>query len=248
MSTAGIIIIGNEILSGKVADVNSAFLCEELYKLGVEVMRISTIPDDIEQIAEEVRKMSRAYDYVFTSGGVGPTHDDCTLEGVAQALGRGLTVRREITALLERYLGGPLNEGQLKMARVPEGSELLGNASIVFPVTAVENVYLFPGIPKLLRLGFEDIRERFRGSVPFALRRLYLNCYESEVAEELRRVQDAFPDVRIGSYPRTGEEAHRVLLTFESRDSERVALAFDALRQSLPVRFVIGSEPLGEVS
>src|SRR5216117_2686471 len=114
--TAGIVLIGNEILSGKIADANAAYLCRELRQLGVEVRRISVIPDEVELIAREVAAHSREYDLVFTSGGVGPTHDDVTIEGVARAMGVPVVRHPTLVALLERYYGGGVTEASLRMA------------------------------------------------------------------------------------------------------------------------------------
>src|SRR5438552_4596824 len=124
--TAGIILIGNEILSGKIADVNAAYLCRELRQLGVDVRRISVVPDEVELIAAEVAAQSRAFDVVFTSGGVGPTHDDVTIEGVARALGVPVVRDPRLVRLLEQLAKGRLmTEARLKMAEIPDGAELM---------------------------------------------------------------------------------------------------------------------------
>src|SRR5919201_3110556 len=121
--TAGIVLIGNEILSGKIADANAAYLCRELRELGVDVRRISVIPDDVDTIAAEIAAFSREFDVVFTSGGVGPTHDDVTIEGVARAMQVPVVRHPELVALLERYYGDRLTEAHRKMAEVPQGAE-----------------------------------------------------------------------------------------------------------------------------
>jgi len=154
MPSVGILIIGNEILSGKVEDVNSPYFCRELRSLGVDVERIVTIPDVVDTIAFEVKSMSEAYDFVFTSGGIGPTHDDLTLEGVAAAFGRKVERSESIVQRIERAIGKPPNESQIKMATVPEGSVLFDSGDRWFPLVVVENVYVFPGIPELLRTKF----------------------------------------------------------------------------------------------
>jgi molybdenum cofactor synthesis domain-containing protein len=151
MPSAGILIIGNEILSGKVADANSPYFCRELRPLGVDVERIVTIPDEIVTIAREVREMSEAYDVVLTSGGIGPTHDDLTIEGVAAAFELAIEHSESIEARIRRATGGDLNESQRKMAQVPSGSTLLDGGDVWFPLVVVRNVYIFPGVPVLLR-------------------------------------------------------------------------------------------------
>ena len=217
MPTAGILIIGNEILSGKVTDTNSPYLCRELRDLGVEVERILTIPDVVDTIAAEVQAMSRAYDLVFTSGGVGPTHDDLTMEGVASAFGRKLALNESIRARVERAQAREANESQLKMAMLPENAQLIDAGDLWFPVVIVENVYVFPGIPALLMKKFDAIRDRFRG-VPFLLKKVYVKQRESDIAESLNGLLQAFPELLLGSYPKLGEESFHVLLTLESRD------------------------------
>ena len=233
MATAGIIVIGNEILSGKVVDTNSHYLCRELRSLGVDVERIVVIPDVVDTIATEVRSQSAAFDYVFTSGGVGPTHDDLTLDGVAQAFGSELVLNESLAARIERAQGAPPNESQLKMARIPSGAMLVDAGDLWFPVVIVKNVHVFPGIPSLLQKKFESVRERFRG-VPFRLRRVYLTRRESEIAAVLNGVLADFPGVLMGSYPRTGREEFFVMVTLESRDEAYLQRTLDELLARLP--------------
>jgi molybdenum cofactor synthesis domain-containing protein len=233
MTTAGILIIGNEILSGKITDTNSPYLCRELRALGADVDRILTIPDDIQVIAREVRALSDAYDVVFTSGGIGPTHDDLTMDGVALAFGRKVERSSGIADRIERAQGKPPNESQLKMAMVPEDAQLIDAGDLWFPVVVVENVYIFPGIPELLRKKFESVRERFRG-VPVLLKRVYVKRRESDIAGELNALLESFPQLMLGSYPKIGVEAFHVLLTLESRDAGYLQQALDNLLERLP--------------
>lgn len=233
MPTAGILVIGNEILSGKVVDTNSPYLCRELRQLGVDVERIVTIPDGVQVIADHVKAMSQSYDYVFTSGGIGPTHDDMTIDGVAAAFGRPIEFSESIAGRIQRATSKELNESQMKMARVPAGATLLDSGDLWFPLVIVENVYILPGIPELLRKKFESARERFRG-VPFVLKRVYVTRRESEIAEHLNAVLVEFPELLLGSYPRIQEESFRVMLTLESRDAGYVQQALDALLDRLP--------------
>jgi FAD synthetase len=241
MPTAGIVIIGNEILSGKVADSNSPYFCRELRALGVEVERIATIPDDVPTIAAEVKTMSQAFDFVFTSGGIGPTHDDLTIEGVAAAFGMPVVSNESIEARLRRAMGREPNESQLKMAMVPGGATLLDAGDLWFPLVVVENVYIFPGVPELLRKKFESARERFRG-VPFVLKRVYVKQRESDLAPQLNDLLQQFPELLLGSYPRIGEESFHVMLTLESRDAGYVQRALDVLLERLPAQVVFKVE------
>jgi molybdenum cofactor synthesis domain-containing protein len=233
MPTAGVLVIGNEILSGKVVDANSPYLCRELRELGVEVRCILTIPDEVDRIAREVRAMSEGHDWVFTSGGVGPTHDDLTMEGVGAAFGLPLEPSESIRARIERALGSRLNPSQRKMTLVPRGASLVDAGDLWFPVVIVGNVHIFPGIPELLRRKFESIREKFR-DVPFVLKRVYVKRRESEIAQALHDLLAEYPKLLLGSYPRVGEESFHVLLTLESRDPGYVKAALDSLLRRLP--------------
>ncbi len=233
MPTAGILIIGNEILSGKVKDTNSPYLCEELRSIGVDVERILTIPDVIETIAEDVRTLSRSYDFVFTSGGIGPTHDDLTMDGVALAFDRKIERSESIAGRIERAQGSPPNEAQLKMAMVPEDAQLVDAGDLWFPVVIVENVHIFPGIPELLRKKFESIRNRFRG-VPVLLKKVFVKRRESDIAQDLHDLLAEFPELMLGSYPRIGEESFQVMLTLESRDPGYLQQSLDSLLARLP--------------
>lgn len=237
MPTAGILVVGNEILSGKVADTNSPYLCRELRGLGVDVERIVTIPDVVDVIAEHVRTMSRAYDFLFTSGGIGPTHDDLTIDGVAAAFGRSLELSESIMDRLRRATGHEPNESQLKMAQIPFGASLLDAGDLWFPLVVVENVYILPGIPELMRKKFESARNRFRG-VPFVLKKVYVKAHESDIASELNGLLKEFPDLMLGSYPRIQKEGFSVLLTLESRDAGLVKSALDSLLARLPAGVV----------
>jgi molybdenum cofactor synthesis domain-containing protein len=233
MSTAGVLIIGNEILSGKVVDTNSPFLAAELRTLGVDLDRILTIADEVDLIATEVRAMSDAYDHVFTSGGIGPTHDDLTMEGVARAFGREVILHEGICARIRRAQNGkPLNRSQRKMAQIPAGAHMIDAGDLWFPVIIVENVYVFPGIPKLLQKKFRAIRERFSG-VPFKLVRVYVKPFESDIANKLDDLLGEFSDLMLGSYPRLGESEYRVMLTLESRDGDYLQRALDSLLSRL---------------
>jgi len=233
MPNAGILVIGNEILSGKVVDTNSPYLCRELRALGVDVERVLVIPDDVELIAQEAKAMHQAYDFVFTSGGVGPTHDDLTLDGIALAFGRPLELNASIVARIERAHGSAANDSQKKMARIPADAVLVDAGDLWFPVIIVENVHVFPGIPELLRKKFESIRDRFRG-VPFLLKRVYVRQQESDIAEGLHELLVEFPELMLGSYPKIGEERFHVLLTLESRDAGYLQSALDSLLAKLP--------------
>ena len=228
MPTAALLVIGNEILSGKVVDTNSPFLATELRELGVDLERILTIPDEIELIAHEVRTLSEAYDFVFTSGGIGPTHDDLTMDAIALAFDRELELNQSMVERMERHQRTPANESQRKMALIPSGSQVIDAGDLWFPVVIVENVHIFPGIPQLLQKKFRSIRDRFRG-VPFQLARVYVKQRESDIADHLNDLLKEFPELMLGSYPKIGEPDFSVLLTLESRDADYLSRAQDSL-------------------
>lgn len=235
--TAGILVVGNEILSGKVVDTNSPYLCQELYTLGVDVRRVAVVPDDIEVIAEDVAIFAQMFDYVFTTGGVGPTHDDVTIEAVAQGLQRQVVIHPELEALLEEHWIDRPETARRKMASVPEGVQLLMEPSLPVPVLLIENVYVFPGIPQLLRRKFDSIKERFR-DLPYYGHQVYVTMPESTFAHLLHTLLHEFPDVLLGSYPEVRNPDYRVKLTLESKDAAYLARAYDRLLGLLPAETI----------
>lgn len=239
MKSAAIIIIGNEILSGRIDDLNSPYLARELRGLGVEVRRIEVIPDEVDAIAAAVSDAARHHDFVFTSGGVGPTHDDVTMAGVAQAFGQKTVPHEGLLAVISRRCGEHMNEAAAKMALLPEGAEVIDLKGQRFPCVMLKNVYIFPGIPSLLVKKFEALRERFR-TAPFASRKLCLEVDECMIAAELQEVVQAYPDVMIGSYPRS--EGYSVVITLESRSEESVSSAYEKLMALLPQGSVVRAE------
>jgi len=226
--SAGIIVIGNEILSGKTRDENSPYLVRELRGLGVDVRKISVIPDERDLISREVLEFSNSYDYVFTTGGVGPTHDDLTMDGIAGAFGRRMYRDPDLEATLRYHYAQELVDGNLRMANIPEGARLVGGKGMWFPVVAVENVYIFPGVPEILQRKFERIKESFR-EAPFYLRELYLKADEGQIAGILHHVLADFPELLLGSYPYFDNPVYSIKLTLESKDPEYLERAHDML-------------------
>jgi len=239
--TAGILIIGNEVLSGKVTDENSPYLVRELRSLGVDVRRIVTIPDEIPIIMEVVRDMARAHDLLFTTGGVGPTHDDVTIAAIARAFHRRLVRHPLLEEALRRHYEAGITAAQLRMAEVPEGSRLLGAEDFSLPVVAYENVFIFPGIPETVRRKFACIREQFR-EAPYVLRRIYLRCDEGEIATDLYGTIERFPSLQLGSYPILHNPDHSVLLTLESKRAGEVEQAVQFLLEHLPTSLIVRVE------
>jgi FAD synthetase len=233
MSTAGIILIGDEILSGKVRDENAHFLIGELRGLGVNLQRIATIPDVLEDITTTVADFARRFDHVFTSGGVGPTHDDLTMEGVARAFGTRVIRHPELEALLRGYYGERLQERNLRMADVPDGAHFVhGESTPGWPVIAMRNVYILPGVPELFRRKFVSIRERFRDR-PFHLKQVFTSFEEGHIAAELDRIVATYAAVQVGSYPTFSAPDYKVKVTIEGKDAEAVCAACDDLVRAL---------------
>ena len=235
--TAGILVIGNEILSGKIVDANSPYLCRELRTLGVDVRRLAVLPDDVAVIADHVAAYAAGFDYVLTTGGVGPTHDDVTVEAVARGMARELVIQPDLYALLQESWAERPAAVRDKMASVPAGTQLLMEPSLPIPVLQVGNVYVFPGIPKLFRRLFDDVKERFRES-PYHARNVYLRERESAIAHHLDAVTAAFPDLLLGSYPEVDNPAYRIKLTLESKDAAYLARAHEHLLALLPAAVV----------
>ncbi|MBA3817851.1 MAG: competence/damage-inducible protein A [Deltaproteobacteria bacterium] len=242
MATAGIVIIGDEILSGKFADENAAFLIGELRSLGVELRRVVMIPDVLDDIAMTVVDFAARFDHVFTSGGVGPTHDDVTMEGIARGFGTRVVRQPVLEERVRAYWGERLAEPNLRLADVPEGCELVYGKDEVWPVVAYRNVYILPGVPTLFRRKFIDIRDRFRGEA-VTVARVYINADEGQIADHLDAVVAAYPEVKIGSYPRFSEQDFRVLITLEGRAAGDVARAQAMLVERVGARVVRQEAP-----
>jgi molybdenum cofactor synthesis domain-containing protein len=229
--TAAILLIGNEILSGKVEDENARYLIRELRELGVSLRRIEVVPDVAEEIARGVRALAGQVDTVFTSGGVGPTHDDVTLAAVAAAFDMELVRHPDLEALLRGRFGDRLNERDLRMADLPAGARLEhgpGGPGAHWPVVVVRNVWILPGVPAIFRRKFEAVRELFRAS-PIYTRALYSRAFEGAIAGDLDAVAEAFRGVEIGSYPHMDAQDYRVKITFDGRDLEMVDRALAEL-------------------
>lgn len=235
--TAAILVIGNEILTGKVEETNARFLTQQLYDLGVRLVRIQVVPDEVDAIADAVRSLRPLVDHLFTSGGVGPTHDDLTIAGIAKALDRPVVRVEPLERVLRKYYGDRCNDDVLRMAEAPEGFELVECCDRYWPVLAVENVIILPGVPEIFRRKFESIRERFR-SAPFAVEVLHTSLDEGLLAQHLNRLAASYPDVAIGSYPQFTDPSWKVRVTLESKDHGAVERASRELRAALGETFV----------
>jgi molybdenum cofactor synthesis domain-containing protein len=225
--TAAIIVIGDEVLSGKVEEQNARFLVRELRQLGVGVRRIEVIPDVPAEIIASVRAASSTFDHVFTSGGIGPTHDDVTIAAIAAAFSVSVVRNAELEACVRLAAGERLFERDLRMADIPQGAALLygeGGLHTRWPVIAYRNVYILPGVPSILRRKFAMIRDRF-AAPPFFSRAVFSRDGEGAIAHVLDKAAADFPSVAIGSYPHVDAADHKVLITLDGRDEALVVSA-----------------------
>ncbi|WP_281301713.1 MULTISPECIES: molybdopterin-binding protein [unclassified Iodidimonas] len=199
---AALIIIGDEILSGRTKDANLAYLAKWLNGEGIRLDEVRVIPDDTSRIVDHVNSCRRQFDYVFTTGGIGPTHDDITAESIAQAFAVPLHFHPEAMALLEaHYPPGEFTEARQRMARVPKGGSLIDNPVSVAPGFQIENVFVLAGVPLIMQSMLESIRHKLVGGLPMLSASLSVPVPESALAGDLGLIAKAHPDVQIGSYP-----------------------------------------------
>jgi molybdenum cofactor synthesis domain-containing protein len=239
--TAAVLVIGDEILSGKVDEANVAVLARILRPLGVLLRRVVVVMDDIDTIVREVRELSKTHDWLFTSGGVGPTHDDVTVEAVAKAFNVRVVSSPPMEAMLRAHYRERCTPGHLRMALVPEGAALEVTAEVTWPTIRFENTWLLPGIPEVFRMKIPVVVARLTQSLGaaegrhgFVSHAAYVKMDEGELKPLLDRVVATFPDVAVGSYPKWLEPSYKTKLTFDGRDEARVLSARDAFVASLP--------------
>jgi molybdenum cofactor synthesis domain-containing protein len=225
--TACLVIIGNEILSGRTRDANLAHIAERLNELGIRLMEARVIPDIEARIVETLNEVRAAYDYVFTTGGIGPTHDDITAESVAKAFGVPLIEHPEARAILEaHYPPGKLTPGRLRMARTPDGASLIENSLSAAPGFHIGNVYVMAGIPAVMQAMFESLAPQLEGGSRLDSLSLTVGIPESVLSAGLGALQQRYPDVEIGSYPFSREGRFAVNIVLRSTDGARLESAY----------------------
>jgi molybdenum cofactor synthesis domain-containing protein len=234
--TAVVIIIGNEILSGRTRDANLSFIGKRCDELGIRLQEARVIQDDEKTIIDTINHCRANYDYVFTTGGIGPTHDDITSASVAKAFGVKLERNAEAVAAMESYYApGILNEARLKMADIPQGARLIDNLVSSAPGIHLDNVFVLPGVPSIMQAMFEGITDRLTGGRPVSTISIRTDLREGDLADDLTDIQQQFSDVSIGSYPffREGRPGVNLVLRSTEPDSiERaVTLVSDMIRQ-----------------
>lgn len=240
LPTAAALVIGDEILSGKVEEANVAVLAQALRSLGILLRRVVMVMDDVETIAREVRDLSSTHDWLFTSGGVGPTHDDVTIAAVAKAFGTRVVSSPEMESALRAHYKEKCTDGHLRMALMPESAALEATPEITWPTIRLRNTWLMPGIPEVFRMKLRVVVARIglldgrAGARAFVSHAVYVKLDEGVLKPLLDRVVHDFPDVSVGSYPKWHGTTYRTKLTFDGRDEPLVLSARDAFVALLP--------------
>ena len=227
-SIAGIIIIGDEILSGRTKDTNSNWIAKELDSLGVRLMEVNVIPDNKTKIIELVKLYSDKYTYVFTCGGIGPTHDDITTESIAKAFDLKLEKNEEAMIRLERHYKNSkidFNEARQKMAIIPFGAKLIDNPVSAAPGFMIKNIYVFAGVPEIMKSMFEFISHQLTGGTYVFNKTVSCNLGEGKIAKFLEEIENKYADLKIGSYPYFNPEGFGTSLVLRSEKKEILQLA-----------------------
>jgi len=221
--TSAILIIGNEILSGRTVDKNTSFIAKWLGELGIIVEEVRVVPDKEQVIINSLNELRKKYQYVFTTGGIGPTHDDITSESVAKAFGKKYDYNKEAYAILEKYyVKSDFNEGRKKMARMPEGATLIYNDNGSAPAFSVENVFVLPGIPSYVEAMIPQLKKVLVSGKKIISVTCDAKVRESSIAVDLENIQNKYPNIDIGSYPYSSPEGFGTMLVMRSIDEIQV--------------------------
>jgi molybdenum cofactor synthesis domain-containing protein len=237
--TAALVIIGNEILSGRTQDANLAFLATQLNEAGIQMREVRVVPDAEADIVEAVNALRGKHDHVFTTGGIGPTHDDITSASIAKAF--GLPYGRHPEAerrLLAYYPPEKVNPARMKMAETPEGAELIDNPVSVAPGFTIGNVHVLPGVPSILQAMWGGLKAKLKGGATVLSRTITVLCPEGEIARPLGEIQEKHPTVEIGSYPFMRQNQFGTSLVLRSVDGEAIDAAADAILAEVSSRGV----------
>ena len=220
---AGIIIIGNEVLSGRTKDINTSTISIWLNSLGIEVKEVRVIPDEKQKIINTVNELRKNFNYIFTTGGIGPTHDDITAESISEAFNLEYGFHKEAFSILENYYKpGEFTEGRQKMAKMPISANLIVNPSSGAPGFYVENVFCLPGVPSILKSMLGGLNNILIGGDPVISKTLNLRTVESEISKSLSEVQDQNKEVEIGSYPFFRAGKLGVSIVLRSTDQDKI--------------------------
>ena len=232
--TAAILIIGNEILSGRTQDINIQFLGQSLVEEGIRLSEVRVVPDVEEAIIDAVNTLREQFDYLFTTGGIGPTHDDITTACISKAFGVDV-VRHPVAEalLLERYKPEDVNEARMKMADVADGATLIDNPISVAPGYYIENVFVMAGVPRIMQAMFNSIRGDLNGGKRILSKSIDAHVHEGALAGGLGKIQDSHPDVDIGSYPFFREGQLGTCIVVRSPNEKKLDSAVDAINAFL---------------
>ena len=233
--TAGLLVIGDEILSGRTKDKNIGFIAEYLTNIGIDLKEVRVVADEEGEIVAALNSLRDRYTYVFTTGGIGPTHDDITADAVAKAFAVGIDHHPEVVARFrERWGEADLNEARLRMARIPDGAELIQSATILAPGFKLGNVIVMAGVPSIMQAMMDIVSPKLKSGVRMLSDSVRANAREGDVGGPLREIANANPETFIGSYPFMDEDnkpnAHLVV---PSRDPEKLAVAMTAVKEML---------------
>ncbi|HZV20425.1 MAG TPA: molybdopterin-binding protein [Hyphomicrobiales bacterium] len=238
--TAALVVIGDEILSGRTKDKNIGFIADHCTEIGIRLKEVRIVADEEDAIIAAVSELRRKYTYVFTTGGIGPTHDDITADSVAHALGLPIDVDgRAVAMLRERYAEADLTPARLRMARIPEGADLIENAISKAPGFMIGNVIVMAGIPEIMQAMLRAVTPRLKTGPRLLSETIRINAPEGKVAGPLRDCQQAFPDVAMGSYPFSENGRYGTNLVLRATDKERLAQAKTDLIARLAVEIKI---------
>jgi molybdenum cofactor synthesis domain-containing protein len=236
--TAAVLLIGNEVLSGRTKDKNLGFIADYLTALGVDLMEARIVADIEDDIIAAVNAMRARYTYVFTTGGIGPTHDDITADCIAKAFGVGISHHAEASAiLLEHFesIGREANEARMRMARIPHGAILIYNSVSKAPGFRIENVFVMAGVPKVMNAMMDEIAPSLSGGVPVKSRTVRFEGGEGDIAKPLKDIQEQFPQLSIGSYPFESEQGFNTNLVLRGRDETALLNATEAVKTAAAV-------------
>jgi molybdenum cofactor synthesis domain-containing protein len=234
--TAGILVIGDEILSGRTKDKNIGFIAEYLTNIGIDLREVRVVADDEADIIAALDALRHRYAYVFTTGGIGPTHDDITADSVAKAFGVGIDHHPEVVARFkERFKNpGELNEARLRMARIPDGAELIQSATILAPGFKIGNVIVMAGVPSIMQAMMDIVAPKLKSGVKMLSESVRANAREGDIGGPLRDIANAHPDTIIGSYPFLDEnQKPNTNLVVRSRDPDKLSAAMNAVKEML---------------
>ena len=232
--TAGILVIGDEILSGRTKDKNIGFIAEYLTNIGIDLKEVRVVSDEEADIIAALDALRHRYAYVFTTGGIGPTHDDITADAVAKAFGVGIDHHSEVVARFKERFGADLNEARLRMARIPDGAELIQSATILAPGFKIGNVIVMAGVPSIMQAMMDIVAPKLKSGVRMLSETVRANAREGDIGGPLREIANAHPDTIIGSYPFQEEDKKpNTNLVVRSRDPEKLSAAMGAVKEML---------------